>query len=437
MRLWGLDNNFDKTNFDSFKNTGPTKKINTAFKKIRKDQLKRIDDLLKGIEPYDLSEIRKIAQKTTEIISNVNNSETKKGHLYSALEKINLIFANHNYLLNRDGGIDEMPDLDEIRIAENIKKQIEIQIHELTFTEFDATNNLHVSQPHVIRHDEKNPEPFPLDAQSNSTKKDDETVGFKQNDNEDRMSVKDVAKYLYRSERTIRQWIKDEKIPYHRYDWKIDFSRAEIDEWDKAGRPKNQIATISASISGEKKEYKYLFSFNVDLLPLAKKFAEKGYLTEENAILFASRFKSGYLKDNLPQKIEWEKRMKSLMTFILVADKLGWIKFDEGDRREIKLLKESHIPMEPFYSNFNIKKGGISETAIFNNRELVVNGLAVIKNKTQSLINIKEPTFYDILDSFFANQLIGKISNSAKKYLDWEILRDIWEHHKKYIIETL
>lgn len=57
----------------------------------------------------------------------------------------------------------------------------------------------------------------------------------------------------------------------------------------------------------KKIEQKYRFSYKIPLEPLASVFVDKGYLTVENAKLFADRFQSCYLIDDAP-KIDWGKR---------------------------------------------------------------------------------------------------------------------------------
>jgi excisionase family DNA binding protein len=49
------------------------------------------------------------------------------------------------------------------------------------------------------------------------------------------MTVQEVASYLNVTERTIRQWVADKKIPHRRLGSKgpVRFFRREVDKWSK------------------------------------------------------------------------------------------------------------------------------------------------------------------------------------------------------------
>ena len=55
----------------------------------------------------------------------------------------------------------------------------------------------------------------------------------------DIMNVKELAKYLKCSESVIRNWIRDNAIPYFRIGYRINFNKEAINEWIKNQEIKN------------------------------------------------------------------------------------------------------------------------------------------------------------------------------------------------------
>ena len=64
------------------------------------------------------------------------------------------------------------------------------------------------------------------------------------------MRIKDLVKLLAVPEKSIRQWVKENKIPHHVISHQVRFNRAEINEWILDARPELAPKLLGLSIAG-------------------------------------------------------------------------------------------------------------------------------------------------------------------------------------------
>ena len=379
------------------------------FQKIKETLQKSQNEFkeqLKDLEPYELSEIKKIYNEAITSSRKVKERELVLKRLAVALEKIGLIINNAKAgyeCLKNEGALDVDPvDFwNQVYQAENCRKQIDIKIWELQLVEPKESGIT----------DEPEPRKGPLiDKTSIAEPKVYREV----------MNVEEVAEYLGRKKSTIYHMVSDKRIPYvkHPGSSTVRFLKSEIDEWLKTGKMPNR----EGSLPVVKKQYR--FSFKVPLKQFSNLFVERHYLTDKNANLFAARFQNGHLIDDYVDKIDWEKSLLSLMTFLLVSDKLGLIDMDDSDRRPSPAFGDEFIPFEPFFSNFNIKKGGDSGTSITNKKGYVLDALEDIRLRTERLIHKESPPLEDILDAFFSHkhEIEPTLDTKKKKGIDFTML---------------
>jgi len=59
--------------------------------------------------------------------------------------------------------------------------------------------------------------------------------------NENWVSLEEIAKYLDVNKDTIRNWIKKKAIPAHRIGRQWKFKKSEVDEWVASGKSANIV----------------------------------------------------------------------------------------------------------------------------------------------------------------------------------------------------
>jgi hypothetical protein len=135
--------------------------------------------------------------------------------------------------------------------------------------------------------------------------------------------------------------------------------------------------------------------------------------------MFSERFKSCCLSNDFP-KIEWkDKNIMSLMTFILVSQRLKLIDIDESYLRKDPTFGDPIIPLEPFFSNFNQEKKYWSEASISRARKKIMNILDDIENKAKTF-NKNELPFRKLLDLFLNKKITVDIKENN---IDLEMLK--------------
>jgi excisionase family DNA binding protein len=243
---------------------------------------------------------------------------------------------------------------------------------------------------------------------------------------EKNMTLKEVAAYLKRGTRTIYKWAKSGEIPCHKPAGNnYIFIRSEIDEWIRAGKPKIQKPAISETALENQPEY----FFKVQSELFTDIFVEHGYLTKPNGERMAARFKAPPKEKNVP-KIEWEKGMKSLLTFILVLEQFELIKTDESNITPQSLTldgKDDGVALDPLISNnFIVKKGGQSPSTISRTRTKIMNTFNNIQGKIK--MGSKDMTFKELLKYYYQNKDIITIAKEFKDGVDWTILKIFYDN---------
>jgi excisionase family DNA binding protein len=198
-----------------------------------------------------------------------------------------------------------------LEIANNLKTQVEIEIAEL--------------QLEAAKETETTVEPLDSKLGDTAASKEDNSTA-KPGIADERMNLKEVAKYLRMSESTIYHWVLEGKIPYYQPTGggKYYFLKDELDKWIKGCKPKTPIAEKIKTVPEKGTKKKHHFTFKISLEPFTDVFVQEGYLDKENASLMNDRF-SKEPKLGSEYIIEWKKDLKSLMTFIFLADRLGFI----------------------------------------------------------------------------------------------------------------
>lgn len=64
------------------------------------------------------------------------------------------------------------------------------------------------------------------------------------------LRIKDLVKLLAVPEKSIRQWVKENRIPHHVISHQVRFNRAEINEWILEARPEMASKLLKLSIAG-------------------------------------------------------------------------------------------------------------------------------------------------------------------------------------------
>jgi excisionase family DNA binding protein len=190
---------------------------------------------------------------------------------------------------------------DELDKANNLKKQLEIEIAEL---QLKAKKQ---AESNVKFKDEKIHTETSSEADGSTAKQ--------------YMSSGEVAAKLHLSESTIYHKTSNNEIPCHRIGRKLIFIQDEIDEWLKSRKPVTPVPEKLEIESIKKKKRHFIFTVPLD--PFTNVFVREGYMDHDNAILMNDRFSKNPQKgDNL---IQWQKDLRSLMTFIYLADRLDFI----------------------------------------------------------------------------------------------------------------
>jgi excisionase family DNA binding protein len=357
----------------------------------RKEEEERINSILKGYEPHDLSEIKKIIQKVKGQTAK-QGVDQKLNAFDIALRKIDLIIKNNEMmfpLLNNAGVINDPDDyFMAVDAANNLKEQFKIEIAELKLVSPSTASPC--TEPGM---EDKSGKP------SVKTSSQTDSPISEANDT-NHLSVKEVAEYLRCSPSKIYHMMPKGEIPYHLMGQTPRFIRSEIDEWVKSSKPKTQIPETTKADCDKNGKKKHHFTFKVPLEPFTNVFIEKGYLDNDNARLMNDRFsKSPTLSEE--DVIKWEKDVISLITFLYLADRLDYIdksmstdvrthnssadeyNEDEQERKEIRF----QVVVE---ENFKITTGGSSPSSISRGWKGVHDGIHKLRSDIASKKNIKE-----------------------------------------------
>jgi excisionase family DNA binding protein len=378
---------------------------------------KQIEKELEDYKPYDLTEIGIIFHKAIKSCDKIKNLDKNIEHLSLALDIINQIIKNsksvYQYLEQKYTlDVDPIDFQNMLEKAENLRKQIEIRIRELQFIELEGLGNYQ-------EHKQK---------ETSSVI----TSIFESKSYGEIMDVDELTEYLrYKHNSTVYHMVSKGRIPYikHPGGAAVRFKKIEIDDWLKAGKPKKLID------KNKTMNCRFIFTELPELF--TNVFFEHNYLDNENATRMNSLFsKEPKIGNTL---ILWKRSIKSLMTFIFISDRLGYIKSldldpiqhtvtnkeinytDEIDEDYIEMKEINYLKLKENYFE-DIK--GSSEgnlTKIWNkiNKAIIVLCVQVVKK-----IN-KKITRADAIRYYFENNKKNYILNKTK---DEDIDMEMLEH---------
>jgi excisionase family DNA binding protein len=245
---------------------------------------------------------------------------------------------------------------------------------------------------------------------------------------EENMTLKEVAKCLRKSTRTIYKWAESGEIPCYKPAGNTYlFIRSEIDTWKRSNKLKRQKpATPEINLENQATE-KPTYIFKVPPELFTNVFVKHGYLTKPNAEKMADRFKA-IPKGNDGSPIEWEKKLKSLLTFILVLEQFELIETDESNRKLLPSLaingKEDLIILAPFVlDNFIIKAGGKSAASISRARINIINTLGDMREKAKTASKNDNITVKAAVKYFRTKKGAITVAKKFKNGIDWTMLK--------------
>ena len=338
---------FDKwfeTNKDNFNSINPKQKITfddsgdreailNAQKNAEKGQ-KEFNELIKGYEPYDLSEITKIYHKAEEDSKQIKNRETILKFFTLVLDEIDSIIKNAKNcydFLEEKGYLSIAPSdfWREVEQAETTRDNLKKKIGKLQFPEIEGFD---VSYKPEIK---ENPSPTVKTSIS------------EQKSYPEIMTVNQVTEYLGFSLRKINGMVQKKEIPCQKIKRNNRFDKTEIDEWRKTGKMPERYNPQETS---EKKEGKTIhFTFIIDLKPLTNMLFDNGYLNKDNAILMNDRFSKE--SKHKSKHIYWNKDLRSLITFIYLLDRLEYF-----EKSNLRTTREHNTSVIEKKENTNEKK---------------------------------------------------------------------------------
>jgi excisionase family DNA binding protein len=394
------------------------RKFQEIMAEARKNE-EKFKEKYKGYEPYDLTEIEKIIQKAKNQTKKATNKQ-KLGTFQIVHQEIVLIIENRksvHKLLEKESSIDDLDYYyDELYRANNLKMQFEIEINKLQLETAKQTET-------TVELKSRNPE-------GNVSSKVNSSIAG--TDTSDKiMTVKEVAKYLKVSTSTIYHKVLKNEIPSAQIGKKRVFPKSKIDDWINTGGSKTQPNKGSKT--------KHHFTFTVSLEPFTNVFVQEEYLDHDNAVLMNDRFsKAPQKRGNL---IQWQKDLRSLMTFIYLADRLDFIdksipsnvrqhntssdeETDEGPEVKFQVLVEE---------NFEIAIGGSSKSSMSRTWAMINDAINKLREQVADKKGIKtydkkkKITRKETIKYFFESKdgMLFKINNKEidKKIL--KITRDI------------
>jgi len=409
----------------SFIQVGDPDEVKKQWEQAKKEQdsnQRTLEDKIKGrgLYPYDLSGVEKITQKAIRQIEKTPQNKLSIAH--DAIQEIDKIIRNAESvykMLVEEGSIEDIDVHDhfhnELNKAIEQKRQFKEEIDTLNLNAAkQAESNVKVENNKEISKVE--PENSGNSQEPKETSSVVKTSNSEQKSYPERMGVEEVAEYIGKSTSWVYKKVGKRLIPFIKVGAADRFITSEIDTWLKTKKMPERYN--SQEVPEKKANKKYRFSFGEHLLAFTNAFVEKGYLDEKNAKMFSERFKSCFLINDLP-KIEWgDKKITSLMTFILISQKLELLDADASDQRQNPTFGDPSILLEPFFSNFNSKKGW-SGASISRNMKKIMTILDNIENKAKSF-NKKELPFKESLDLFLNNKITVEIKNNT---IDLEMLK--------------
>ena len=396
---------------------------------------KELSERFRDYEPYDLSSVEGLYAEIKKTIEKDEDNNTKIKKIHVAIQRIDLIFEKNEKINNifEVEGIPYDPHFHSKALYEANKFRdllvMEIKKAEIDEAEKSAFNVEQRNEvPFKKTHDETrgnneivstsiSHEPELKDALPVAETHISQQIITKKN-----LTAKEAAVYINRPIDSSYRMVRRRKIPSIKVDGTYLFPIVMLDAWIEAGMPSNFSWGTNHAEAKEKIKKKYYFEFNASVLEqLANVFVKQGYLITENAKQFANRFQSCYLIDCTP-RFGWEKDMRSLLTFILVSDKLELVKMDRQDRQHNKNSGSYDIPLEPFCRNFEVKKKGKSESSISRRKEGVLNTLLEVERRVRADIREKL-TLKQTLNLYYSKKTSVNLKDEYKDGVDWTMLK--------------
>ena len=413
----------------------------SSFEQAKKEFNERQKDFekeLRQYEPYDLSELERIASKAIKASGKVKNHDIRIKHLKFAIEEIDLRINNtksayHHFeprLINEPEDFQE-----EIERAENIRKQIEIEIKKLELVEPEAPE-IHAI-PLLTE--------VPLVKTSISESKSDKVL----------MNKKELAGFLGISSSTVYKWdddqgVKPTYIPTQNKKGEMKrYHKDDAEKWLEKRKTKHSS-----------KQPIFIFTENIHE-KFADIFAQKDYLDDFNATIMKTRFSE--VSNKGKKKILWNKSLLSLMTFVYLADRLDFIDKNKSETRlhnkitkkEIKEKKDG-IEKEVQYQvllkdNFNVTIESfdkarfspvweeINEAICEIRKELVRRKNPAEKRDTKEILTRKETIENYFGSKIYISNKIIKGSTKSKPFCECidetilNIVKEIWIDNKESV----
>jgi len=293
--------------------------LNYNYKPLNDIMNKKFREDFQDFEPHDLSKIRGIVDKAKKESIKQKKPDTKIKYLSNALDKVRNIIDNYNNvyeILLQEGRIPDPEDnrerQDELNKANNLLRQLESLLNDLQLEKDDGAYTP--------------PEPNIKEINTVKTSIQETKIS------NDYMTVEEVAQYINYSESHIYHNKDEIKIPYHRKSERgqLNFIKQEIDEWMRNDKPKMETVDKPEPLLQEdkKSENKRHFIFKERPLEmLTDAFIKGEYLVPDNADLMKDRF--SILPKQTDKPIFWDGKLKSLVTFVYLSDRLGFIDKDK------------------------------------------------------------------------------------------------------------
>jgi excisionase family DNA binding protein len=214
-------------------------------------------------------------------------------------------------------------------------------------------------------------------------------------------TIEELAEYLQISKSTIYHWVSQDKIVARKIGNQLRFDMEDINDLTREGKLGKQENT-KPNFRRTKKRIHH-FTFPSSLEPFTNVFVQKGYLDKGYDALMNDRFsESPKLGEDA---ILWKRDAVSLITFIYLADRLGFIDKsssadtrehnssseeekedgDEAKDNEAKEIKYQVLVME----NFKIMDGALSKSKLSRAWKGVNNAINKLREQVADRENIK------------------------------------------------
>jgi len=342
----------------------------------------------------DFNEIENIVNETKKEASIIKNLDEKIAHYSLALKKIDLIIKKGKYIFDlmdengdRDPNVEDsyLPKLDLAEISRNHIYCVIQKLENRRSHETDAP-----LEPSVGLDTNKVNEPPQGNALNNV-----KTSIQEQLPSDGFWDRKQAAQYCNVTVYTINLWVSKYDFPCNHNRFKKD----EIDKWmedykqNKYKKDKKNKKT--------KKQCHFVFKER-PIEILTDVLVHKSYLDRNNADLMKDRF--SIKPQNTNTIIFWSGDLKSLMSFIYLSDRLGFIDKDktihshfrvhdtsagENKEKDTEKLGNKEVQYSNLINNFTIpKEYGISEAELSREWKEINDAIKALR---LDIIRMKDP----------------------------------------------